>query len=328
MTRVLPFPYYGTAETQAGPTMEIILPRLYERDIDVLVQEELIFNDSVQALFANELRIDAEIDIQECALSVWEPTGETDLLANYSCNDHEGILLIENKIDAEFQPLQAERYRERVDQIVKSNSCKASCVLIAPRRHIESADRQRCANFDATISYDDVASAIEIDGSPRSKHRASLILRAIEQARGAYILIPAPQVTNFWTCVYRIASAEFPALQMPLPSEKGSQSKWISFKAGLLSRITIDWKITAATVDLSLWKGALPKSIQELAFTTVPARAAFTQKGTTEMVRIRLSNPPADWIMMSDEQIREALRTSTKLLEFLENNRPLLTHRD
>lgn len=293
-----------------------------------MVQEELIFNDAVRALFANELRIDAEMDVQQCALSVNESTGETDLLANYSCNDHEGILLIENKIDAEFQLLQPERYRERADRIMNTNHCKANCVLIAPRRYIESANREQLKNFDAHISYEDVAAAIAKDGSPRSNHRSSLILKAVEQAHSAYILVPAPQVTNFWTRVYRIASAEFPALEMSSPSEKGNKSKWISFKAGLPSRINIDWKITAATVDLSFWKGSLPISVQEFVFTAIPAAATFTRKGTTEMLRIRLSIPPADWVTMSDEQIREALQTAVKLLEFFNNNRPLLMHRD
>jgi hypothetical protein len=306
---------------------EIVLPRLYERDIDVLLQEELIFNGSVRALLAKALHMGATMRVHQCALSVVELTGETNLLANYSCDNRKGILLIENKIDAEFQPLQPERYRERAIRLMNEENCDVSCLLIAPRRYVESANQQQLANFGAIISYEDVATAIANEETPRSKHRSALILRAIEQTRRGYVLVPAPEVGSFWSRVYGIASAEFASLRMAAPSKKGSQSKWIIFKAGLPARITIDWKITAATVDLSFWQGALPKTIQALALPTLPANAALAQKGTTDMIRIPLSKPPADWIMMPDEQIREALRASLKLLEFFNNNRALLMRR-
>lgn len=49
---------------------EIILPRLYERDIDVLLQEELIFNEAVCNVFSSALGVNAPLRISECSLSV------------------------------------------------------------------------------------------------------------------------------------------------------------------------------------------------------------------------------------------------------------------
>src|SRR4051812_30518217 len=92
-----------------GNTMlEIDLPRLYERDIDMLLQEELIFNKAVRSVFSRALNIPDHVEITRCGLSVVDTTGETDLFAVFSAGGRQGAILIENKIDAGFQPLQPE----------------------------------------------------------------------------------------------------------------------------------------------------------------------------------------------------------------------------
>ncbi len=60
--------------------LQTTLPRLYERDIDVLLQEELIFNSNVANFFANALHLD-QLRVHECILSVVELDGETDVQA-------------------------------------------------------------------------------------------------------------------------------------------------------------------------------------------------------------------------------------------------------
>ena len=308
--------------------IESILPRLYERDIDVLLQEELIFNEAVRSLLAEALNIDGTPLVHQCALSVIESTGETDLLVTYSCDDKKGIILIENKIDAEFQPLQPERYRDRAARLANAEFCKVQCLLIAPQRYVKSADSQKLENFDAIISYEALADAIAKGITTRAAHRAALLLKAVEQARNAYILIPVPEVGQFWARVFEIASSEFPTLRMNAPKEKGAQSKWMVFKANLPRRITIDWKITAATVDLSFWRDSIAKPIGELMLLSIPAGATVTHEGSTGIIRIFLSKPPVEWTRMPDEKIREALQASSRLLDFFNKNRSLFTHRD
>ena len=60
------------------------LPRLYERDIDVLLQEELIFNRSVCRVFSSALGFEDLLQVNQCLLSVVDGTGETDLWARFS----------------------------------------------------------------------------------------------------------------------------------------------------------------------------------------------------------------------------------------------------
>ena len=69
------------------------LPRLYERDIDVLLQEELLFNSAVRSLFARSLAIEEELKVERCRLSVVDVIGETDVHAAISVGSVSGHLL-------------------------------------------------------------------------------------------------------------------------------------------------------------------------------------------------------------------------------------------
>ena len=134
---------------------KVVLPRLYERDIDVLMQEELIFNQAVCEVFSRALRLKPRLHVTQCALSVVDQTGETDLLSRFTDGDKQSVLLIENKIDAAFQPTQPERYRSRANELA-TNGETAYCVLIAPMRY-SIGNTVATAYFDACVSYEDIA---------------------------------------------------------------------------------------------------------------------------------------------------------------------------
>ena len=235
---------------------EIILPRLYERDIDVVLQEELLFNSAVVGLFVEVLGLPRPVTVRRCELSVIKINGETDVLVSVlGANKNFGIL-IENKIDASFQERQPERYRERCELLIKNGHYdEAHSVLVAPKRYADSK-KEESKNFDEIVFYEDIAAAIRLENTSRSSRRADLLLRAVEQARSAYTLTPVAEIGELWLRIYAIASSKFPALQMKHPGEKGLGSHWVLFKADLPPRITIDWKIKQGTVDLSFWKGA------------------------------------------------------------------------
>src|SRR5665213_3232323 len=98
--------------TNDGILPETLLPRLYERDMDVLLQEELIFNQTLALTFGNALGLSDPLRVHDCRLSVTDQTGETDVFALYHSGNLQVVMMIENKIDAGFQPGQPERYRE------------------------------------------------------------------------------------------------------------------------------------------------------------------------------------------------------------------------
>jgi hypothetical protein len=299
-------PFKGTIFVPA----EVLLPRLYERDIDVLLQEELIFNEAVCNIFSSALGLTAPLRVSPCTLSVVDGTGETDLLVRFLVNGASGVLLIENKIDAAFQPTQPERYKARANELANSGQ-EAYCILIAPTKYTDG--NAAAAHFDACIAYEDVARAIGSQDTERAKHRAALLLRAVQQAKSSYIVIPAPEVTSMWQRIYEIARTEFPTLGMKAPTDKGENSWWVIFKGNLPSRITIDWKVKNGAVDLSFWNGARHRPT---ASSEAPSGASFMISGTTTMFRVLVEKPSKDWIKLTDEQIREALKVAEGLLDF------------
>jgi hypothetical protein len=299
---------------------ELLLPRLYERDIDVLLQEELIFNEVVCQLFSDALALGQPLRVHQCRLSVVDQSGETDLFAMFSCGDRKGIILIENKIDASFQPRQPERYRERANAL-RAGLNLVFCVLVAPKKYIQSIEKDMASHFDALVAYEDLATAIASTQTPRLRHRAALLVRAVEQSKSSYILTPAAEVSNFWMRVYEIAAQEFPRLQMSRPSEKGSGSMWIVFKADLPSRVTIDWKITKAIVDLTFWSGAEFAPNQTLDLTDLADARGPIPVGKSTAVRIALSMQSSDWVQISDGTIRDALSAADRLLAFFSAHR-------
>jgi hypothetical protein len=299
------------------------LPRLYERDIDVLVQEELIFNRALRGIFAKALSLNGELEIVQCELSVVDVTGETDLIADFSSGAGRGKILVENKIDAAFQPLQPQRYRDRVETI-KQEGYSCYCILIAPNSYLQS-NPEGISCFNGTISYEDLASAIGAELTPRANHRAALVMRAVEQARKPYVLIPAENVTAFWGRVYKIACDEFPELMMKKPGKKGSYSHWLSFKAHLPSRIVVDWKANHSVVDLSFWEGAIHRPNPAGDLTALPVGAGHQNVGRTRMIRIPISTAPSNWSEMDEGQIREALNAGRLLLKFYDENRSAWT---
>jgi hypothetical protein len=293
-------------------TQKVILPRLYERDIDVLMQEELIFNQAVCDVFSRALGLQSHFYVTQCALSVVDQTGETDLLVRFTDEgDNRGVILIENKIDASFQPTQPERYRARANETA-TNGEAAYCVLIAPRRYsIGKADS--ISHFDAYVSHEEIAEAVGVSQTDRAKHRASLLLRAVDQARSSYMIIPAPQVTGVWRRVFEIADKEFPLLRMKPPTAKGADSWWLVFKGDLPPNITIDWKVRRGTIDLSFWNAADHKPTPS---TPVPDGALMVKSGTTTMFRRFLGEPSEQWADLADRQIRDALNAACAMLSF------------
>jgi len=276
----------------------------------VLLQEELIFSQAVCDIFSSALGLNAPLRISECSLSVVDETGETDLLARFLLGDVNGVLLIENKIDAAFQPAQPERYKARANKMADSGQ-KAYCILIAPTKYTDG--NAAATHFDACVSYEDVAGAISSQNTERAKHRAALLLRAVQQARSSYIVIPALKVTNMWQQIYEIARTEFPKLGMKKPTDKGENSWWLIFKGNLPSRVTVDWKVKNGIVDLSFWKGAQHKPT---ASSDVPAGASFLISGTTTIFRLHVDKPSKDWAELTDEQIRSVLKAAEDLISF------------
>ncbi|NBB98671.1 MAG: hypothetical protein GVY34_10995 [Alphaproteobacteria bacterium] len=149
-----------------------------ERDFDRLFIEELAFGEGFLASFLR--RIDFGFrSIKVIKHSVFEKFnedawGETDIYVEF---EDGALLLIENKLSADFQKDQAKRYRARAE-IYKRNGTEANTVLIAPLIYLNTVSK---TDWDIVCCYSDIAECI--DGQDvRSKWKRSLFLEADNRA--------------------------------------------------------------------------------------------------------------------------------------------------
>jgi hypothetical protein len=133
--------------------------RIYERDVDVILAEEIYANKDFARWILSRTKsfCGANAHVIAVQVSLADETGESDLVVTFEKDDKSRIaLLIEDKIDAVFQHEQLGRYRSR-GQNGASNSHwgESEVMLCAPRAYIGKSPI--AAEFDAAISYEEIA---------------------------------------------------------------------------------------------------------------------------------------------------------------------------
>jgi hypothetical protein len=101
--------------------------------------------------------------------------GETDVLLSLQwSNGSTSVVLIEDKVWAEFQPAQLERYSKRAD------ATGARCLLIAPAVYLDRVGDER--DFvNGVVSIEEIAERIALAGDRRSEWTAAYLLKLIER---------------------------------------------------------------------------------------------------------------------------------------------------
>ncbi|WP_313607823.1 PD-(D/E)XK nuclease family protein [Rhizobium sp.] len=183
----------------------LILTHATERDVDLLLIEELQcsmdfvrwlvgrvssdpFERSSVAHSKRRIHNRREIDI---TLTIDGPAGQT-------------VCLIENKLDTQEQPQQAESYREEAVALVAEGKAKAvHTILVCPRQYAAAAP-VFAGKFDHVIAYEDVAGffairASQISGELRARilHRQSLMDQATTKARRGYEAVGLVDIDRF-----------------------------------------------------------------------------------------------------------------------------------
>ena len=118
---------------------------LRERDVDLLLCSELhCAGGPLRNLFVGDWN-DGIAEFDGAWVSYVDAEGEADLVAAFKSGAKSLILLIEDKIDAEFQPEQPERYRRRAQRWAAGSALgtKIESVLFAPADYLGNA----AANF-------------------------------------------------------------------------------------------------------------------------------------------------------------------------------------
>lgn len=295
---------------------ELRLESVSERDIDLLLLEELEVSESFQQWFLKALN---QKCLEVChVIGVWHSIthpqlGESDLIIKTSSTEDMSIaILVENKIDAAPQPEQANRYRQRGED-GKANGCwdDFCTAIVAPARYLEV--KQNSDGYDSFVSYEKIQEWFGIQpDDPRSNFRARLLELAIDQQRRGYVPKADPVVTAFWTGYWEIATNEFPELQFPKPGPKPSESYWPEFR--LIPNIPRDriiiHKCNKGAVDLQI-NGAATSISQLRKFNGHLLDGDTTIEPTGKSVSFRQSVPKVDIRGIASEQISE-IRTALR----------------
>lgn len=205
-----------------------------ERDIDLLFLEEFQSSPSFLKWFQDLVlgKNSPSMDFVSARRSVRYAFGEIDLevvLAKPS--GKEVRFLIENKVNAGFQPQQAERYRESGNSHVASkDGATYYTVLIAPKEYFGKG--QSTKGFDKTLTYETICDWFEqaAELGTRRKYKIALLKSAIDKGTLNYQPVEDAPVTEFWKAYYAMASDIAPELKMKEPTGKPSGAGFIYFR--------------------------------------------------------------------------------------------------
>jgi hypothetical protein len=209
-----------------------ILKAVSERDIDLLLLEELAVNPEFLSWWIKTTGAELKnIQPVQTSHSVTHPRlGESDLVITFETGEEQvRALLIENKMTAPPQPDQGLRYRQRGEEGIKEGHwVEFHTCLIAPERYVNSVEDVK--EYDVRITYEQVRDWLNNHSNSRSAFRAQVVDQAITQSRRGYTPEVDERVTAFWKAYWDYSSKEFPELEMAEPGPKPANSTWISLK--------------------------------------------------------------------------------------------------
>ncbi len=296
-----------------------------ERDIDLLLLEEFVTSLEFLQWFSDRvvnisIKVDKLLDAQR---SVIHPNGESDL--KISLQDSTGrtaYLLIENKINAIFQPQQAERYQIRGQDYREKGDCKSvQTVLVAPERYFSSDTALE--GFDSRVTYEEIRDWFTHQKwmKERRHYKVALLNAAIEKRTIGYDPVEDDSVTTFWYQYWQLTREKAPALNMKEPVSKPSGASSILFKSRSLPlEIKLVHKLPSGKVDLEFSGKDQPLEWLKQKFENlVDADMSFEKAGKSGCIRLQV--PPVNTAHEFDTQ-KEAcflgIRAATRLLTWYE----------
>lgn len=270
----------------------LILESIRERDIDLLLIEELNVNLDFCRFFIQQLfPYDCNNIIENKALHsiVNAQFGETDILFFYKTNISSNAILIENKIDANAQPKQAERYKIREETIQSEYNCHALSCIVAPNNYlIKNSEAQKYQN---QISYEVIRDYFIKQNSHRLNYKAQILDLAISQERRGYTPVKDEATTLFWCQYWNSLTQYIPSAEMKRPVIVPVNSDWPLIKFSWFPKgCFIYHKLSKGYIDFQtnycsdFLENAL-KAHPELSFNVVKTGKSYT---------LRAKVPPLD----------------------------------
>jgi len=210
--------------THTGDRSLPIVESVRERDMDLLILEELYARTGFDALFLNAVGKPDFHFVRAYRSVMSSSLGETDIQIEFSNGAGKTLfILLENKVDADFQPNQYKRYIQRAELLITPDVL-AEVVLVAPKDYIDAQDE-----FKMTVSYEAIMEwfKTKLPDTHRASYRAEIVRLAIEAERRGYQAIKDDLVTTLWKQYYFYLETRMPELNMKPPKAKPSSSSFL-----------------------------------------------------------------------------------------------------
>ena len=228
---------------------------IIERDTDFAIIDAFSRNKKVRQLFFDLIgRKDGEIKEVYHSLVQQEEgygVGESDIV--FVLEDQDGLfgIMIEDKINANAQPNQRERYDVRAKELEKRGLfAKHYVFLCAPQSYLDS---MMASKYELKVSYESIVALLD-DGLDKA-----VLLKGTE---GGTTTIKSVPVTNFWNNLYRYVHDNYPDLRISgKPGDRPANSLWPEFKTAI-NGCTIIMKSNRGIVDLEF--SGMGKRLYEL----------------------------------------------------------------
>ena len=304
--------------------------RKYERDIDLLLAEEFVVSPGFAAWFLGKTKFsNFGLLVHHVAVSKSDNTGESDLVVIYSNPETEAryAIHIEDKIDAPMQPDQEDRYRQRAAvEMGKGAYQDFELVLCAPSFYLNH--HPQTSDFDRKVSYEDIAAFInEHDPSPRGKYRAEFVSTATSKKINAWQKVDDEATNMFWDEAYKMASKEFPVLEMKAP-ELTKGSMWINFRPHdfptMPRRVYVSFKGDRGFMDLTFDRCSAHKLAEQVKSLLTDGMTVH-QTGQSVAIRLAVGKMViSDPLAVSLPKLREAFSACAKLIHLYRSNQSAL----
>ncbi|HEX4077285.1 MAG TPA: hypothetical protein VHX61_00215 [Rhizomicrobium sp.] len=226
---------------------------IIERDVDILLLMALHSSADFRDFVASRTLCSGAFEFIDAWRGVvFDETGESDLLVLFKDkSDRRIAVLIEDKIDAPFQPDQAVRYAKRGQNGVDRGWWESfvTC-LCAPARFAEPLDNTNA--WGKILTYEQIDARLRGSKESFAPFLRLALRQAVEKERfGGFVA--DTRATKFWQSYRSLCCAEFHDLHITGLGEVASvHEPWPRFAAGWLpERIKLEHKAAKGCVDMT-----------------------------------------------------------------------------
>lgn len=270
-----------------------------EHEVDLLLLEEFVASKRFARWFIRivSVQLPSPLPAVKGVVKAWhshsEGSGESDLEVDFLTTEGCKLrLYIENKVAAQLQPAQADRYRARGREAIAHKQCALFCsVIVAPKTYFPADAKTK--GFDARVEYETIQKwfLAQNELGERRYFKADILSKAIERAAKGWQPVEDAAVLQFWMHYWKLVKHLAPKLNMKKPQRTPSTSNFIYFRPDALpSGVRLVHKMSYGNVDLQFAK--MGKRLAELRDLFEPhlGKGMFVEKAAGSAV-IRINVP-------------------------------------